>query len=29
VPWGANLDEIRDGLRKLLLLPADPVQADS
>lgn len=21
VPWGANLDEIRDGLRKLLLLP--------
>jgi hypothetical protein len=25
VPWGANLDEIRDGLRKLLLLPApDP-----
>ncbi len=29
VPWGANLDEIRDGLRKLLLLPATPPVADA
>jgi hypothetical protein len=25
VPWGANLDEIRQGLRHLLLPGADPV----